>query len=240
MDLLWIAACVALAGFAQSISGFGFALIAVPLMSLAVDPRIAVVVATFIGAVASTSQAFAERRHTIWEIARRMTLASYMGMPFGLAAFVVFPERALRLTVGLAVLFALATLVAGFRLPADRHRFDWALGAFSGALATSTSTNGPPLVFVLQARGLPPEAFRATINTVFSAVNVGAIALFIAAGKVNGDGLTGVAIALPILAVAMRLGFAVRGRLNADAFRVFVLSLLGVSGVSALIAAVAM
>lgn len=240
IDLVWIAGCVLVAGFAQSISGFGFALISVPLMSLVVDPRTSVVVATFVGAVASTVQAVAERRHVEWSSARRLASASYLGMPFGLAAFVVFDERALRLTVGVAVLFALGTLVAGFRLPADRHRFDWFLGIFSGALATSTSTNGPPLVFVLQARGLAPEAFRATINVVFSAVNFGAIALFVSAGKVTSSGLAGAAVAIPVLGVAMTLGWAVRGRLDAAMFRVFVLSLLGVSGLSALVAALTM
>jgi hypothetical protein len=161
-------------------------------------------------------------------------------MPLGLAAFVVFSERALRLTVGVAVLFALATLVAGFRLPPERHRFDWLLGIFSGALATSTSTNGPPLVFVLQARGLAPDEFRATINTVFTVANAGAIVLFLAAGKVNSAGLAGAAIAIPVLAVSMRLGFAVRDHLSVDGFRTVVLVLLGVSGVSALGAALAM
>lgn len=236
-DLLWIAVCVLVAGFAQSISGFGFALISVPLMSLMVDPRTSVVVATFIGAVASTVQAVAEREHVDRAAATRLALASYLGMPVGLAAFMVFDERALRLTVGVAVLFALVTLVAGFRLPADRHRFDWALGMFSGVLATSTSTNGPPLVFVLQARGLTPEAFRATINVVFSVVNFGAIALFVAAGKVTSGGLLGAAVAVPVLGGAMKLGYAVRGRLDASMFRVFVLVLLGISGLSALVAA---
>lgn len=239
-DFVWIAACVALAGVAQSISGFGFALIAVPLISLMVDPRVAVVVATFVGAVASTTQAFVERRHVDWDIARRLTLASYLGMPLGLVAFLVFAERALRVTVGVAVLFALVTLVAGFRLPPERHRFDWLLGSFSGALATSTSTNGPPLVFVLQARGLGPEQFRATINVIFSFVNFGAIALFVAAGKVDSRGLAGAAIAVPVLGLSMRVGFLLRGRLDAARFRVLVLSLLGLSGVSALVAAVTM
>jgi uncharacterized membrane protein YfcA len=239
-DLLWIAACVAVAGFSQSISGFGFALIAVPLMSIAVDPRVAVVVSTFVGSVASSSQAFAGRRHVVRPIAVRMAAASCIGMPLGLAAFVVFSERALRVTVGVAVLFALATLVAGFRLPPERHRFDWILGMFSGALATSTSTNGPPLVFVLQARGLEPDAFRATINAVFTVANAGAIALFVAAGKVNVSGLVGAAVAIPVLAVTMRLGFVVRDRLSAEGFRTVVFVLLGVAGVSALGAALAM
>ena len=50
-DLAWIAGCIAFASFAQSLSGFGFSLLAVPLMTLVVSPRDAVVVATIIGMI---------------------------------------------------------------------------------------------------------------------------------------------------------------------------------------------
>ncbi|MFM9226915.1 MAG: hypothetical protein ACKOQ1_09895, partial [Actinomycetota bacterium] len=50
-EIIWIVACVAVAAFAQSLSGFGFALIAVPLMTVVLEPRVAVVVATMVGAV---------------------------------------------------------------------------------------------------------------------------------------------------------------------------------------------
>ena len=91
-DLAWIAGCIAFASFAQSLSGFGFSLLAVPLMTLVVSPRDAVVVATIIGMISTTSQAFFDRKHVDRAIAKRLVLASYAGMPFGLMAF-IFVER---------------------------------------------------------------------------------------------------------------------------------------------------
>ena len=192
-ELAWIAGCIAFASFAQTLSGFGFSLLAVPLMTLVVSPRDAVVVATIIGAISTTSQAVIDRKHVDSSIAKRLILASYAGMPFGLTAFIFVSETGLRLVLGVVVISAAVLLLRGFRLRDDSHHLDWLFGIVSGFLSTSTSTNGPPLVFLMQARQLAPATFRATINTVFAVVNVGALALFVSAGKVNGNNLSGVA-----------------------------------------------
>ena len=79
-------------------------------------------------------------------------------------------------------------------------------GFVSGVLNTSLSTNGPPIVFALQARHLPPDRFRGTINVVFACCNILGTTLFIAAGKVGPDGLvTGIDMTDAQLAKADRL-----------------------------------
>ena len=211
-DLAWIAGCIAFASFAQSLSGFGFSLLAVPLMTLVVSPRDAVVVATIIGMIST-------------------------GMPFGLLAFVFVSETGLRLVLGIVVVTAALLLLRGFRLKEDTQHFDWLLGMVSGFLSTSTSTNGPPLVFLMQARNLSAATFRATINTVFALVNIGALTLFVAAGKVNSNNLAGVAVALPALGMAIALGYATRRHVTQERFNTLVIGLLFLSAISVVVSA---
>ena len=236
-DLAWIAGCIAFASFAQSLSGFGFSLLAVPLMTLVVSPRDAVVVATIIGMISTTSQAFFDRKHVDRAIAKRLVLASYAGMPFGLMAFIFVSETGLRLVLGVVVVSAALLLVRGFRLKDDTHHFDWVLGMVSGFLSTSTSTNGPPLVFLIQARSLSAATFRATINTVFAIVNIGALTMFVAAGKVNSNNLAGVAVALPALGIAIALGYATRRHVTQERFNTLVIVLLFLSAISVVVSA---
>jgi len=236
-ELVWIAGCIAFASFAQTLSGFGFSLLAVPLMTLVVSPRDAVVVATIIGTISTTSQAFIDRQLVDSSIAKRLILASYAGMPFGLIAFIFVSETGLRLVLGIVVLSAALLLLRGFRLRDDSHRLDWLLGAVSGFLSTSTSTNGPPLVFLMQARRLDPATFRATINTVFAVVNIGALVLFATAGKVNSNNLSGVAAALPALGIAIAIGYSVRRRITQERFNTLVISLLFLSAISVTVSA---
>lgn len=238
-ELVWIVVCVGIAALAQTLSGFGFALISVPLMTVVLSPQVAVVVATMVGAVSTLVQAITDRADADRGTVTRLTVAAYAGMPLGFVVFLVVSEGVLRFVVGVAVLVAALILVRGFRLEAPSAALDRAMGFASGVLATSTSTNGPPLVFVLQARGMSPATFRATINVVFALSNIGALAFFIGGGKIDRDGLVGFAAALPSMLVAMRIGYALRPRVDGDRFRRLVLGLLMLAGLSAIVASFA-
>jgi uncharacterized membrane protein YfcA len=89
----------------------------------------------------------------------------------------------------------------------------------------------------MQARRLDPATFRATINTVFAVVNVGALVLFVSAGKVNANNLSGVAVALPALGVAIAVGYSVRRFITQERFNTLVISLLFLSAISVIVSA---
>jgi uncharacterized protein len=237
-QIIWIVVCVAIAAFAQSLAGFGFGLLSVPMMALVLAPRDAIVVSVLVASVSTTTQAVADRRFTEWKTVRRLSLLSYAGMPFGLIVFNVVSERALRFSLGAVVLVATLLIIRKFEIPDDARRYDWILGFVSGVLNTSTSTNGPPLVFLLKSRAMEAHTFRATLNTVFSIANIGALILFFGSGKVTQDNVLGAACALPSLAVSLRLGYAMRRRVKEEAFTALVAGLMLLSGASALVAAV--
>lgn len=238
VELFGIVAVVAIAAGVQSISGFGFALLSMPLMTLIVDPHIAVVVSTVVGLISASYQAVRDRTKADAALAKRLMLASACGMPFGLFAFVNFGQDTLRIMLGLVIVTATLLLAKGFTLSDDAKHHEWIFGVISGVLATSLSTNGPPLVILMQARRIEPDRFRATINRVFAVVGIGSFALFSIAGKVTADALFACLIALPTLVVALKLGLMLRPHVHDQRFRVLVLVLLGLSGVSAIVGAI--
>jgi uncharacterized membrane protein YfcA len=237
-QILWIVVCVAIAAFAQSLAGFGFSLLSVPMMVLFLSPRDAVVVSVLVASVSTTTQAVTDRRFTEWKTVRRLSLMSYAGMPFGLFVFNVVSERNLRFGLGAVVIVATVLIVRNFQIPENARRYDWVLGFVSGVLNTSTSTNGPPLVFLLKSRSMDAATFRATLNTVFSIANIGALILFLGSGKMTEENLVGAAFALPALALTLRIGYAMRKRVNEEAFTRLVVGLMLLSGASVLISAV--
>lgn len=236
-EIVWICLVVAGASATQAISGFGFALIAVPLLSLFIEPQIAVVLATVVGAFSSTFQAIADRKYAQKQLVRRLAISAYIGMPFGLVVFIVVSESVLRFIVGIVVLVAALILMRGFSISHANRKLDWILGWVSGVLATSTSTNGPPLVFLLQAKKLSPQSFRASINVVFSLTSIGAIALFAFSGNITSDDFGSIAISVPMLMLGLAIGYKMRPRINAGQFSVLVFILLIGSALSALLAA---
>lgn len=232
IDIVWIVAVVAVSSLAQSLAGFGFGLLAVPMMTLVVVPHDSVVVATLIGTVSTTVQAIIDRRLCDTQEARSLAIAAYAGMPFGLLAFMVISENTMRVSLGIVVLVATVVLARGFVLNNKSRVIAAVMGWTSGVLSTSTSTNGPPLVFYLQAQGLDAATFRATINRVFAYSNVGAVILFTATGHITIDGVVAAAISLPALFISLRIGYTLRPKVRADVFRILVLALLALSGVS--------
>lgn len=233
-QLIVVAVAVGVASLVQVLSGFGFALLAVPLMTLAIPTREAVVVSTLLGAGVSTWQAWHLRTHTVRALARRLVVAAYLGMPLGLLIFISVDDSVLRLLLGLAVLVAVGLLLVRVDLSAAPRSLDYAAGFLSGVLNTSLSTNGPPLAFALQARRLAPDAFRATINTVFALSNILGVSLFVAAGKVDRDGLLAALVAVPALFVGQALGLPLRRFVSPERFRVMVIVLLVLAACSAI------
>lgn len=237
-QLIVVAVAIFLAAFTQVIAGFGFALLAMPIMTLAVPVEQAVVVSTLLGMVSTSWMGWHLRAVVVRPIAKRLALAAFAGMPLGLWILNVVSDRALRLALGVAVLIATALLVRRINLAHVGPTFDIAAGFISGVLNTSLSTNGPPLVFDLQARQLAPNEFRATISAVFAVSNVVGLALFIADGKITADGIHASLVAIPAWVIGQGLGWPVRKHMHGERFRVMVLVLLFLAGTTAVVFAV--
>ncbi len=237
LDLGWVAGIVFLAAMVQVLSGFGFGLMTVPLMTLVITTREAVVVSTLLGVGLSSWQAWHQRADAVRPLVVRMTSAAYVGMPIGLWVFVVVDDHTLRLLLGIAVLVAVVLLAVRVNLHHVGPGLDIGAGLLSGILNTSLSTNGPPLVFVLQARQLEPPAFRATISQVFAWSNVVGLTLFLVAGKVTGDGVVAAAVAMPALIAGQFAGFPLRRHVHGERFRRLVLVLLTGAAISAIVTA---
>lgn len=237
MDLVVVGLVALVASTLQAFAGFGFALVAVPAMAAVVEPRVAVVVCTALGIITSGVQAIVERRHTDAVLARRLMAAALWGMPLGLVVFITVSDTVLRVLLAAGVTTAVVVLARGVDLRHVGPYFDRSMGFVSGVLSTSLATNGPPLVFALQARQLSADRFRATLATVFVTTGVVSLGAFVVAGRVQGTAVAGVGVGLPAIAVGVAVGRRLARSLQPQRFRFVVLTLMSVAAVSALVSA---
>jgi uncharacterized membrane protein YfcA len=192
MSLLTIAAGAAvMTGAAlQSAIGFGFALVSAPLLFAATSPPEAVGLLIVLALEVSLLTLLAERRRPqpAWADAVPVVAFSLPGALAGVAVLRALDELALQLLVTAGVLTALVVnLRAAHRAPpppgAAHEPPRWArpaTGLVSGALNTSTSTGGPPLVLLLMSRGLRPAVVRDTLTASFIGfAPVSAVALLV-------------------------------------------------------------
>lgn len=216
-----------------AVAGFGFGLMSVPLMSLVIPVHSAVIVSSMLGVLANAVQTCLYRHQRDRRLANRLTMACFTGLPVGYLLFQNGSDDALRISLGIVVIVAVALLSRGLDLAHFGPRMDWILGFISGALNTSIGTSGPPLVFDLQARKLAPPAFRGTINYIFLISGSAGLAFYGFGGQIHSGELVAGAAATPALALGLLAGLPLRKVFSPERFRILVMILLVVSAVAA-------
>jgi uncharacterized protein len=236
-----LAAVAAFAGAAvQSATGFGFALVLSPALFAALEPVEAVSALLVLGLALNLLVLFEGGRpqHVDWRALAPMLVAAVPGLALGVVALTELSKEVLQVAVGVAVMAA-----AGWQLLAPRPRVSpaaaWVAGFASGALTTSISVSGPPLVLWLTARGVRPEEFRASLAASFLMLNLaGGLVLL----GVEGSGAVD-AEAVAVLFVLVLAGYALGAfafrRVDRDRFFTIVLVLVALTGAASVVAGLA-
>lgn len=240
MTLALVIAFVLLAAVCQAATGFGFALVAVPLLSLVLDVKVAVAVCIVLGPTSGILSIAELWRLVRWRTVVVLVLGSAIGAPLGAAILVRSTSTQLRVGVALIMLVSVGLTLAGLKPP--RPRFpsvvSLCVGAISGILRSATSMGGPPVALYLLGLGYKPRAFVATNAAYFLLGSVVSISALATAGQLTREVLTLVALCIPALFVGSWCGRWLRIRTPERTFRLLVLGVL-VGAAIAVIAPVA-
>lgn len=183
VPLLFVA--VAAAAALQSATGFGFSLLAAPILFAVVDPQPAIGMLALLGLGVNLLTLLTEGRRPR-PLAREATILVGWALPGALIGVIILRNLdpvalQLLLTGGilttLAVRHAMTTRAGVIPVLHDgpRPRPAWSApvaGLVSGALSTSTSTSGPPLLLHLLGRGARPSVVRDTLTVCFTALGL--------------------------------------------------------------------
>jgi hypothetical protein len=229
VDLALAFAVLLLAAAAHAVTGFGYVLLAVPLLAMILDPHTAVAASVLAATLVALGAWGRERHHVDAPSMTRLAVAGLVGVPLGLWVFATVDAAVLLMVIGVVTVATTVLLASRVSLPAGRTT-DLAAGLASGVLVTTTGTNGPPLVLALQARALAPRTARATLQALFALQGVVAAAGLALAGQVSRLVLVLLALSVVASLVGWRVGDAVFRRLSAEQLRVVILVVLLVSG----------
>lgn len=187
--MLLAAISVFLGAAIQSAVGFGFALVAAPLVFAALGPEEAVWSLNVLGlAINGAALALEARRpEPLGRLTAIVLLWSLPGMVAGAFILRAADPRVLQVALTATVLAGLV-LRARQRSAAPGPAPAWAgpaTGVSTGVLTTSLTTGGPPLVLLLLGRGYAPARVRDSLATIF--MTQGLLALAVLAATGDGD-----------------------------------------------------
>ncbi len=231
-----IAGIVFVAAALQRAVGFGFALLAVPLMAFIVPTKSAVVIVFLTGTVTCAWVALRLRGQIEWPTTRRLGLGAIIGAPIGVIILSAVSADTLRLALGVTTCLAAIWIVVSSRLMRSElvvpHRFTTvSVGFASGVLNTSLATNGPPLVYELRRTGFHDDRFRATISAVFLLSNLIGLPLLALAGLVTPFDLALASFSLLACVMGIAVGSRIGDRMEPSHFAWAVDILLMATGV---------
>jgi uncharacterized membrane protein YfcA len=244
--LILLAAAAALAGaLVQSATGFGFALVLSPALFAVLDPYEAVTTMLLLGPPLNVLVLLdSEPREVHLARLAPMLTAALPGLGLGALALALVSKPVLQIAVGVAVAVAGAWQLRhrareASRAAAGRMRDAVAAGVVSGALTTSISVSGPPIVLWLEGLGLRPAALRASLAASFLVLNVAGGAVVVAAGGTGALRLDVVGALLVLVLLGHALGARAFRRLAGPRFSLVALGLVVCAGAASLVAGLA-
>jgi uncharacterized membrane protein YfcA len=193
----------------QSATGFGFALIAAPVLAAALGPRVAVPTAALVGLLANGLTLAGEGRAPLVDrrAATVLLAASLPGMALGALVLATAPEDVLRLAIA-AVVVGTVVLYVLTRSTGEGRSSAVGAGLVSGLLATTSGINGPPLVLHMRRVGMGAATMRDTLAAFFLVSGVLTLAALAVAGALKlADGMLWLLIGAVAGQAAGRLAF---------------------------------
>ncbi len=223
------------AGFTQGLAGFGSTLVALPLLALVMDLRLATPVCCLLAVVLNAVLTCRLRGHIQKPALALLLAASLPGMAVGAQSLRSLPEAWLKGLLALAILGYVAWAVrrTGPARPAG-WGYGVAAGFVAGCLGAAIGVNGPPVAAWVSRQGLDRNAVRATLTAYFLLAGIGITASQYAAGLVTPVVLARAAVGLPALLAGLCVGMAGCGRIGEAAFARVVLAVLMLTAASLL------
>lgn len=207
LSTILVVLILCLAVFTQSALGFGSALIAMPLLALAVGIHTATPLVGLVGNTISLLILARNWRLVDVQSARRLIISSWLGIPIGLVLLTQAPEHLVKGLLGaLLIVFGLYNLLQ-FRLPTlHQPGVAYLLGFVAGILGGAYNTNGPPVIIYGMIQRWPPQQFRATLQGFFASTGIVIVLGQGMIGLWTADVFRLYGCALPFVLVAIALG----------------------------------
>jgi len=217
---LAICAIAFISGTARGFSGFGSALIFMPLASSLAAPRLIaalLLIVDFVGALPLLPHAWrqADRKATGIIVA-----GALVGVPIGTWLLTRLDPVTTRWIISGFVSALLLLLLTGWRYRGPEHpALSVGIGALSGFCSGLAQTGGPPIVGYWLGRPVASHIARANIMLFFGASDFFSVVSYALSGLMSRDAILFSLVVGPVYAIGIRFGSSLFGHASETLFR---------------------
>ena len=224
------------AAFIQGASGFGFALVVVPMLSGLISIYVLAPMVALSVLIINLLLSLYYRRAFEPTIVLPLLLGSALGIPLGFFALQQVPASWMLTALGLLILLYAVYALLGSAMPVLKsQRWIYGAGFLSGILTGSYNLPGPPVILYGNSQAWAQARFKGNLTSFFGA---NAVLVVIGHGlqhRISETVIHRFLISLPGIAIGLFLGIALSQFFNPVVFRKVVLGVLLLAGVRLLI-----
>jgi uncharacterized protein len=226
--LLAISAFVA--ALARGFSGFGSALIFVPLASTTIGPQAAAPLLLIIDGVAAAGLIPNAWRHADRRDVGTMSIGAFAGIPLGAWVLIKSDPLWIRWAIALLGTLLLALLISGWRYRGKPTVATTVIvGGAAGLLSGAAQVGGPPIVAYWLSRPIKAETVRANIVLYFAITTLISGVAYVAGGLLTRSVVELALVTGPVYGIGLYLGSRMFGLASEITFRRICFALIAVA-----------
>ncbi|CDN52957.1 Protein containing DUF81 [Neorhizobium galegae bv. officinalis bv. officinalis str. HAMBI 1141] len=219
-QLVFLFLSALIAGLARGFSGFGGALIFVPLAGAAVGPKSAPALLLVIDGVTTLGMLPDGWRRANRREVGTMLIGTLVGVPAGTTLLALIDPTALRWLISVVVLCLLIFLISGWRYHGKpKTPLTIGVGALAGLFGGAAQLSGPPVVAYWLGGAIPPLTVRANLILYFALSTVISATAYIIGHLLTLDVLALALIAGPGYGLGVTAGSKLFGFASEGTFR---------------------
>ena len=227
MEISFVITIAFLAAFIQGLTGFGSALLGMPLLLFQLDIKTAIPLMSLMGLVMNNVLFIKLRSYFKYQRLIPLLISSIAGIPIGILGLKNLPENWLKLILAAIILsYALYSLINPVQPIQPHPKFAWLAGFISGCLGGAFNISGPPVVLWGTMQNWPKQEFRSTLQSYF-ALNGMVIAIaYAVSGLTTAIVVQYFLFSIPAILVGIAVGNYYSEKLSQARFKQLVLVML--------------
>lgn len=234
MEIVLFILIILLASILQTSTGFGFSIMATPLLLFLFEPAEAIQINLILALVISAALIMTIRKDVDYGTLKRFILGSSVGLFIGITFFIWIDMNSLKLFIGMIIMLLTLLMIFKVRMMKSRTK-DMIVGGISGSLTTSIGMPGPPLLLYFSGTGSGKEVVRSTtlaFTLFIYFISLAVQILFVGTSRtIWMSSLWG----LPIVFIGLYIGQVLFKWINQRIFRIITYIILVATGLSLLL-----
>lgn len=208
ITVVLVALIIMLGGFIQGLTGFGLALVSVPLLSTILDVKVAIPVAGIFGWFVTWPTVWKMRHAIQYKMGLIMFVSSIPASFLGVKALTSLESHYILMAMGIVLICS-----SIYTLRSSTPLFSKAstpasigVGFASGVLGSSVGEPGPPAIAYISMQPLSADQSKATLSFFFMLQMIGAVVSFWHGGLITEEVTSLLLTSMPTFLIGMICG----------------------------------